>query len=190
MVAHTLAGLTTRQAILFFAISTAKTVDDHCGLVSRHRWAEVGVSRKEADCGLRGVVQSLPWDPLQIIFSNNADYHDIHRTSFTCACGLYAWSYSTADRSIIVHPQTRLPASRRTSRSLTSSTSSTSTATFPQAYFSGRTLTITPGGLCRSKFLGTRMTRAEFNAKKAARRAKTDFDGKLDPAEADRFKQE
>ncbi len=34
MVAHTLAGLTTRQAILFFAISTAKTVDDHCGLVS------------------------------------------------------------------------------------------------------------------------------------------------------------
>lgn len=34
LVAHTAAGLTTRQAILFFFISTAKTVDDHCGFVS------------------------------------------------------------------------------------------------------------------------------------------------------------
>ncbi|GAA5920670.1 hypothetical protein JCM1841_002886 [Sporobolomyces salmonicolor] len=51
--AHTLAGLTTRQAILFFFISTAKTVDDHCGY-------------------------AFPWDPLQHLFGNNADYHDIH----------------------------------------------------------------------------------------------------------------
>lgn len=47
MVAHTLAGLTTRQAILFFAVSTAKTVDDHCGLVSRfwveERWWRAGL---------------------------------------------------------------------------------------------------------------------------------------------------
>ncbi len=38
--------------------------------------------------------------------------------------------------------------------------------------------------------MGTRMTREEFNAKKAARRAKTDPDGKLNPVEADRLKQE
>ena len=41
-----------------------------------------------------------------------------------------------------------------------------------------------------SKFMGTRMTRNEFNAKKAARRAKTDAEGKLNPAVADRLKQE
>jgi sphinganine C4-monooxygenase len=53
MVAHSCAMLTMRQGILFFAISTAKTVDDHCGF-------------------------AFPWDPLQHMFGNNADYHDIH----------------------------------------------------------------------------------------------------------------
>ncbi|KAK4704961.1 sphinganine C4-monooxygenase, partial [Phenoliferia sp. Uapishka_3] len=47
------AGMTTRQAMLFFALSTWKTVDDHCGF-------------------------ALPWDPVQHLFGNNADYHDIH----------------------------------------------------------------------------------------------------------------
>jgi len=47
-------GLTIRQDILFFGISTAKTVDDHCGF-------------------------AFPWDPFQHLFGNNADYHDIHR---------------------------------------------------------------------------------------------------------------
>lgn len=51
--AHSLSFMTTRQAVLLFTFTTAKTVDDHCG------WR-------------------LPWDPMQILFSNNADYHDIH----------------------------------------------------------------------------------------------------------------
>jgi sphinganine C4-monooxygenase len=55
-VAHELAGLTTREAIFFFVLSTLKTVDDHCGF-------------------------AFPWDPFQHLFGNNADYHDIHRMS-------------------------------------------------------------------------------------------------------------
>lgn len=51
--AHALTGMTTRQAALLFAVATFKTVDDHCGY-------------------------ALPWDPLQVCFGNNADYHDIH----------------------------------------------------------------------------------------------------------------
>jgi sphinganine C4-monooxygenase len=50
-------GLSTRQSILFFGFSSAKTVDDHCGY-------------------------KLPWDPLQHISSNNAAYHDIHHQSW------------------------------------------------------------------------------------------------------------
>ncbi|KAF4611059.1 hypothetical protein D9613_006805 [Agrocybe pediades] len=46
-------GMSTRQAIVLFTFSTFKTVDDHCGY-------------------------SLPWDPLQMLSGNNADYHDIH----------------------------------------------------------------------------------------------------------------
>jgi sphinganine C4-monooxygenase len=45
--------MSTRQDILLFTFATLKTVDDHCGY-------------------------SLPFDPLQFLFSNNADYHDIH----------------------------------------------------------------------------------------------------------------
>ncbi len=40
-------------ATFFFSIATIKTVDDHCGY-------------------------ALPYDILQIIFPNNAAYHDIH----------------------------------------------------------------------------------------------------------------
>lgn len=53
VIAQLLAGLTIRQATLLFSFSSLKTVDDHCGY-------------------------SLPFDPLQYFFSNNADYHDIH----------------------------------------------------------------------------------------------------------------
>ncbi|EIW79164.1 hypothetical protein CONPUDRAFT_83448 [Coniophora puteana RWD-64-598 SS2] len=53
VIAEYLTGLTVRQTILFFAFSTLKTVDDHCGY-------------------------SLPFDPLQLVSGNNADYHDIH----------------------------------------------------------------------------------------------------------------
>lgn len=56
-VAYMLAGLTTREAIWFFCFSTLKTVDDHCGYC-------------------------IPWDPFQILFPNNAVYHDIHHQSF------------------------------------------------------------------------------------------------------------
>ncbi|KAF5383582.1 hypothetical protein D9615_003703 [Tricholomella constricta] len=51
--AELLTGMSTRQATLLFIFSTFKTVDDHCGY-------------------------SLPFDPLQLITGNNADYHDIH----------------------------------------------------------------------------------------------------------------
>ncbi|KAI0080173.1 sphingosine hydroxylase [Panus rudis PR-1116 ss-1] len=52
-VAEAVCGMTTREAMLLFLVSTLKTVDDHCGY-------------------------SLPFDPLQLLSGNNADYHDIH----------------------------------------------------------------------------------------------------------------
>lgn len=51
--AHSLSGLSERQAIFFFAFTTYKTVDDHCGY-------------------------HFPWHPIHMLFGNNADYHDIH----------------------------------------------------------------------------------------------------------------
>ncbi|MBW0468498.1 hypothetical protein O181_008213 [Austropuccinia psidii MF-1] len=53
VVAHWASAMSIRQACALFGITTAKTVDDHCGL-------------------------ALPWDPLQHLFGNNAAYHDIH----------------------------------------------------------------------------------------------------------------
>ncbi|EKM50363.1 uncharacterized protein PHACADRAFT_263621 [Phanerochaete carnosa HHB-10118-sp] len=53
VLAETIACMTTRETILLFAVSTLKTVDDHCGY-------------------------RFPWDPLQMFCENNADYHDIH----------------------------------------------------------------------------------------------------------------
>ncbi|KAI5805641.1 fatty acid hydroxylase superfamily-domain-containing protein [Peziza echinospora] len=46
-------GMGQQGAFFFFTFSTLKTVDDHCGY-------------------------KLPWDPLQWIFANNAEYHDVH----------------------------------------------------------------------------------------------------------------
>lgn len=76
VVSHMASFMTIRQAIVLFAFSTAKTVDDHCGF-------------------------ALPWDPFQFFFGappsriraerasadhicagNNADYHDIHHQQF------------------------------------------------------------------------------------------------------------
>lgn len=48
VVAHALAGLTIRQDVILFGVSTLKTVDDHCGF-------------------------ALPWDPFQMLFGNNAE---------------------------------------------------------------------------------------------------------------------
>lgn len=56
-IAYKLAGMNTRQGMVFFTGSTFKTVDDHCGY-------------------------ALPWDPLQHITSNNAGYHDVHHQSW------------------------------------------------------------------------------------------------------------
>ncbi|KAJ7622427.1 hypothetical protein FB45DRAFT_1032094 [Roridomyces roridus] len=53
VISQSLSGMRTRQAALLFCIATLKTVDDHCGY-------------------------KLPFDPLQLLTSNNADYHDIH----------------------------------------------------------------------------------------------------------------
>lgn len=52
-VAHSMSLMTVRQAVFLFTFSTLKTVDDHCGY-------------------------ALPFDPLQILFPNNAKYHDVH----------------------------------------------------------------------------------------------------------------
>jgi sphinganine C4-monooxygenase len=56
VIAESLSGMTTRQAMLLFSISTCKTVDDHCGY-------------------------RLPFDPFQLFSENYADYHDIHHQS-------------------------------------------------------------------------------------------------------------
>ncbi|OKL56042.1 hypothetical protein UA08_08732 [Talaromyces atroroseus] len=56
-VAFLITGLTPRQSMWFFTMSTIKTVDDHCGY-------------------------HFPWDPLQLITSNNSAYHDIHHQSW------------------------------------------------------------------------------------------------------------
>ena len=53
VLAETLTRMNTRQAMILFTFSSLKTVDDHCGY-------------------------NLPWDPLQLMSKNNADYHDIH----------------------------------------------------------------------------------------------------------------
>jgi len=53
VLAHAAALMSTRQAVLLFTFSTIKTVDDHCGF-------------------------RLPFDPFQLLFGNNSDYHDIH----------------------------------------------------------------------------------------------------------------
>ncbi|KAG6902340.1 hypothetical protein C0995_001377 [Termitomyces sp. Mi166 len=64
-IAEYLTSMSIRQATLLFIFSTLKTVDDHCGY-------------------------SLPFDPLQLMSGNNADYHDIHhqvRFAFAVARG-------------------------------------------------------------------------------------------------------
>ncbi|KAG2195963.1 hypothetical protein INT47_007099 [Mucor saturninus] len=49
--------MTPHMSMLFFTFSTIKTVDDHCGY-------------------------AFPWDPLQFLFGNNVQYHDIHHQSY------------------------------------------------------------------------------------------------------------
>lgn len=49
--------LSPRESFLLFTFATMKTVDDHCGY-------------------------RLPFDPFQVIFPNNALYHDIHHQNW------------------------------------------------------------------------------------------------------------
>ena len=55
LISHMMAFMTVRQAILLFAFSTLKTVDDHGGY-------------------------AFPWwiDPLHLVFPNTSAYHDVH----------------------------------------------------------------------------------------------------------------
>jgi sphinganine C4-monooxygenase len=55
--AYLVTGMTVRQSMWFFTLSTIKTVDDHCGY-------------------------ALPFDPIQHLTSNNAAYHDVHHQSW------------------------------------------------------------------------------------------------------------
>ncbi|KIO27261.1 hypothetical protein M407DRAFT_23445 [Tulasnella calospora MUT 4182] len=55
--AEFIARSSIRQTALIFGFASAKTVDDHCGF-------------------------SLPWDPLQFFYRNNARYHDIHHQTY------------------------------------------------------------------------------------------------------------
>ncbi|OZJ04064.1 hypothetical protein BZG36_04656 [Bifiguratus adelaidae] len=57
VLAQYISGMGNKGAMLFFAFSTLKTVDDHCGY-------------------------TFPWDPLQFLFPNNVAYHDIHHQPF------------------------------------------------------------------------------------------------------------
>ncbi|KAI9020778.1 hypothetical protein CLU79DRAFT_755465 [Phycomyces nitens] len=52
-----LTRMSPRLSMIFFTFSTLKTVDDHCGY-------------------------ALPWDPLQFLFGNNVEYHDIHHQPY------------------------------------------------------------------------------------------------------------
>ncbi|KAF4120302.1 sphinganine C4-monooxygenase [Geosmithia morbida] len=56
-IAFKVSFMTLRQGIVFFVVSSIKTVDDHCGY-------------------------AFPWDPLQLITNNNAEYHDIHHQNW------------------------------------------------------------------------------------------------------------
>ena len=51
--AHSIAGMSERQAILLFGFATYKSVEDHCGY-------------------------HFPWHPVHRLFGNNSEYHDIH----------------------------------------------------------------------------------------------------------------
>lgn len=57
-IARVVSFMTLRQTIVFFTISTFKTVCDHCGY-------------------------AFPWyyNPIQALFPNNAEYHDVHHQS-------------------------------------------------------------------------------------------------------------
>lgn len=81
-------GMTVRQTVLLFGFASAKTVDDHSGyrlwwdpLQVRSPSPARPVSRSpRADLG--SPPSPPPYRLHQMLFANNADYHDIHHQSF------------------------------------------------------------------------------------------------------------
>ncbi|ORZ22947.1 fatty acid hydroxylase superfamily-domain-containing protein [Absidia repens] len=51
--AYELTGMSPRLGLILFTFSNLKTINDHCGY-------------------------NFPWDPLNVCFGNNGEYHDIH----------------------------------------------------------------------------------------------------------------
>lgn len=92
VLAEQLAGLSIRQAALLFAISSAKTVDDHCGY-------------------------RIWWDPCQMFFYNNADYHDIHHQSYGIKANFSQPFFTNWDFLLGTH-MSREEAEKRTRRSV------------------------------------------------------------------------
>lgn len=88
--AHAIAGLSTREAIFLFTFSSIKTVDDHCGY-------------------------RLWWDPLQFLFPNNADYHDIHHQAYGIKAN-FSQPYFTNWDKLLGTEMTRAQAAARTRR--------------------------------------------------------------------------
>lgn len=88
--AHELSGMTVRQATLLFGVSTMKTVDDHAGY-------------------------RLWWDPCQLFFSNNADFHDIHHQSHGIKAN-FAQPYFTQWDILLGTRMTRTEADERAQR--------------------------------------------------------------------------
>ncbi|KAL1406827.1 Sphingolipid C4-hydroxylase sur2 [Vanrija albida] len=89
-IAELLTFMTVRQAILLFTLSTWKTVDDHCGY-------------------------KLWWDPCQLFFANNADYHDIHHQSYGIKAN-FAQPFFTNWDYLLGTQMTRAQADARRSR--------------------------------------------------------------------------
>ncbi|KAL7423991.1 Sphingolipid C4-hydroxylase sur2 [Cryptotrichosporon argae] len=85
-------GMSIRTATALFCISTAKTIDDHCGY-------------------------RIWWDPCQLLFANNADYHDIHHQAFGIKANFSQPFFITWDR-LLGTQMTREQANARTRRHL------------------------------------------------------------------------
>ncbi|ORY27205.1 sphingosine hydroxylase [Naematelia encephala] len=89
-VAEAVSLMTMRQAILLFAVSSVKTIDDHCGY-------------------------KIWWDPCQLFFANNADYHDIHHQSYGIKANFSQPFFITWD-SLLGTQMTREEANKKTRR--------------------------------------------------------------------------
>lgn len=57
VLAVAITGMTTRQAMVLYIMSTYKSITDHCGY-------------------------AFPWDPLQYISGNRSEFHDLHHQNW------------------------------------------------------------------------------------------------------------